>query len=45
MADVKLNPDSMSKNYLKTSDKNRPTWHFEVEGSGLRKRYLKSLNK
>ena len=23
--------------------KEKPTWHFEVEGSGQRKRYLRSL--
>ena len=28
---------------LKTSDRKKPTWHFEVEGSGQRKRYLRSL--
>ncbi len=28
---------------LKKTDKNKPSWHFEVEGSGQRKRYLRSL--
>ena len=28
---------------LKKPDKKQPTWHFEVEGSGQRKRYLRSL--
>ena len=28
---------------LKTTDRKEPTWHFEVEGSGQRKRYLRSL--
>ncbi len=28
---------------LKKTDKKQPTWHFEVEGSGQRKRYLRSL--
>ena len=28
---------------LKTTDKRTPTWQFEVEGSGQRKRYLRSL--
>ena len=28
---------------LKRTDKKKPTWHFEVEGSGQRKRYLRSL--
>ena len=28
---------------LKTTDRKKPTWHFEVEGSGQRKRYLRSL--
>ncbi len=28
---------------LKKTDKRTPTWHFEVEGSGQRKRYLRSL--
>ena len=41
----KESSSSKSKDYLKTSDRKRPTWHFEVEGSGQRKRYLKSLNK
>ena len=25
------------------TDKKNPTWHFEVEGSGQRKRYLRSI--
>ncbi len=28
---------------LKKTDNIKPTWHFEVEGSGQRKRYLRSL--
>ena len=28
---------------LKKTDRKKPTWHFEVEGSGQRKRYLRSL--
>ena len=28
---------------LKKPDKEKPTWRFEVEGSGQRKRYLRSL--
>ena len=28
---------------LKTSNRKKPTWHFEEEGSGQRKRYLRSL--
>ncbi len=28
---------------LKTTDRKPPTWSFEVEGSGQRKRYLRSL--
>ena len=28
---------------LKKTDRKSPTWHFEVEGSGQRKRYLRSL--
>ncbi len=28
---------------LKKADNKKPTWHFEVEGSGQRKRYLRSL--
>ena len=28
---------------LKKTDNKKPTWHFEVEGSGQRKRYLRSL--
>ena len=41
----KKSSSSKSKDYLKTSDRKRPTWSFEVERSGQRKRYLKSLNK
>tara|TARA_B100000902_G_scaffold255716_1_gene242158 strand:- start:385 stop:540 length:156 start_codon:yes stop_codon:yes gene_type:complete len=28
---------------LQKTDRKNPTWHFEVEGSGQRKRYLRSL--
>ena len=28
---------------LKKTEKEKLTWHFEVEGSGQRKRYLRSL--
>ena len=28
---------------LKKKDNKKPTWRFEVEGSGQRKRYLRSL--
>ncbi len=28
---------------LRKPDRKKPTWHFEVEGSGQRKRYLRSL--
>ena len=28
---------------LKKTVRKPPTWHFEVEGSGQRKRYLRSL--
>ena len=28
---------------LKRTDRKNPTWDFEVEGSGQRKRYLRSL--
>ena len=28
---------------LKKTDNIKPSWHFEVEGSGQRKRYLRSL--
>ena len=28
---------------LKKTDNKQSTWHFEVEGSGQRKRYLRSL--
>ena len=28
---------------LKKTDNKKPTWRFEVEGSGQRKRYLRSL--
>ena len=27
----------------KKTDRKKPTWNFEVEGSGQRKRYLRSL--
>ena len=38
----KLSSNNPSVN-LKKTDKKKPTWHFEVEGSGQRKRYLRSL--
>ena len=38
----KLTTGSSGINLQKTDRKN-PTWHFEVEGSGQRKRYLRSL--
>ena len=28
---------------LNQADRKKPTWHFEVEGSGQRKRYLRSI--
>ena len=28
---------------LKQTHRKKPTWHFEVEGSGQRKRYLRSI--
>ena len=28
---------------FQTSKRKNPTWHFEEEGSGQRKRYLRSL--
>ena len=28
---------------LTRPNRKKPTWHFEVEGSGQRKRYLRSL--
>ena len=28
---------------LKNTNRKKPTWNFEVEGSGQRKRYLRSL--
>ncbi len=28
---------------LKKTNRKKPTWQFEVEGSGQRKRYLRSL--
>ena len=34
---------SNSRVNLKKTDIKKPTWHFEVEGSGQRKRYLRSL--
>ncbi len=34
---------SNSRVNLKKTDNKQPTWHFEVEGSGQRKRYLRSL--
>ena len=38
----KLSTSNSGINLKKTEDKH-PTWHFEVEGSGQRKRYLRSL--
>ena len=38
----KLNSSNPGVN-LKRSTNKKPTWHFEVEGSGQRKRYLRSL--
>ena len=38
----KLSTSNPSVN-LKKTDNKKPTWHFEVEGSGQRKRYLRSL--
>ena len=38
----KLNTSNAGVN-LKKSENRKPTWHFEVEGSGQRKRYLRSL--
>ena len=38
----KLSTSNPSVN-LKKTDYKQPTWHFEVEGSGQRKRYLRSL--
>ena len=38
----KLNTSNPRVN-LKKTDNKKPTWHFEVEGSGQRKRYLRSL--
>ena len=38
----KLSAGNTSVNLNKTNRK-KPTWNFEVEGSGQRKRYLRSL--
>ena len=38
----KLSTGNPGINLNKTNRK-KPTWHFEVEGSGQRKRYLRSL--
>ena len=38
----KLSTSNPGVNLTKTDNK-KPTWHFEVEGSGQRKRYLRSL--
>ena len=38
----KLSTNKLDVNSKKTVNK-KPTWHFEVEGSGQRKRYLRSL--
>tara|TARA_B100001029_G_scaffold32808_1_gene24725 strand:- start:160 stop:318 length:159 start_codon:yes stop_codon:yes gene_type:complete len=39
----KLSTSSNPGINLNTSDRKKPTWNFEVEGSGQRKRYLRSL--
>ena len=38
----KLSTSNSGVNLKKTENK-QPTWNFEVEGSGQRKRYLRSL--
>ena len=38
----KLSTSNSSVN-LKKTDTEKSSWHFEVEGSGQRKRYLRSL--
>ena len=38
----KLSTSNPGVNFKKTDNK-QPSWHFEVEGSGQRKRYLRSL--
>tara|TARA_Y100001968_G_scaffold297305_1_gene306130 strand:+ start:193 stop:348 length:156 start_codon:yes stop_codon:yes gene_type:complete len=38
----KLSTRNSGVNFTKTDNK-KPTWNFEVEGSGQRKRYLRSL--
>ena len=38
----KLSTSNSGVNLKKTENK-QATWHFEVEGSGQRKRYLRSL--
>ena len=38
----KLSTSNSGVNLKKPNNK-QPTWHFEVEGSGQRKRYLRSL--
>ena len=38
----KLSTSSAGFN-LKRTDYKKTTWHFEVEGSGQRKRYLRSI--
>ena len=38
----KLSTTNPGVNFKKPDNK-QPTWHFEVEGSGQRKRYLRSL--
>jgi len=38
----KLSTSNPGVNLKRTVNK-QPTWHFEVEGSGQRKRYLRSL--
>ena len=39
----KLSTSNSGVNLEKKTDQKKPTWHFEVEGSGQRKRYLRSL--
>ena len=38
----KLSTSNLGVN-LKKADNKKPSWNFEVEGSGQRKRYLRSL--
>ena len=39
----KLSISSNAEINSKRTDYKKTTWHFEVEGSGQRKRYLRSL--